>query len=372
MTERLFSTSISRRNFVAGVAGAAGGFLIDGESAAQTASENPRRIDTHLHIFPPMYVSMLKDIHVNAAGSDRWTLAKTIEDMDRYGTATAITSITLPGVWFGNAEMARKVARACNEYAAKLVSDYKGRFGMFAVVPLPDIDGSLREIEYAMDTLKADGICMYTQNTDEAKGFKDRSPGDPYFDPVHQELNRRKAVVYTHPKGPDCCSNLVPGVGGTMIEYGAATSRCIASLIFSGNTTKFPDTTWIFSHGGGVTPYVLERFLTGTAAEIVPGVVTKGQGGTGKLGDNPKNVPNGVLYELRKMYYDCAQCSNMVAMRALRTMVPVSQILSGTDFPFRSAGETGQGLVNSGVFNAAELRAVNRENAMRLLPRFKA
>ena len=360
--------SISRRSFVAGAAGA---LMLNRESAAQTAANNPRRIDTHLHIFPPEYVSMLKEINVTAAGSQNWTLAKTLEDMDRYGTATGITSITLPGVYFGSNDMARKVARVCNEYAAKLMSDYKGRFGMFAVVPLPDIDGSLREIEYAFDTLKADGICMYTQNTDESKGFKDRSPGDPYFDPVHQELNRRKAVVYTHPKGPDCCGNLVPGVGGTMIEYGAATSRCIASLIFSGNTTKFPDTTWIFSHGGGVTPYVLERFLTGTAAEIVPGIVTKGQGGTGKLGDNPKNVPKGVLSELRRMYYDCAQCSNMIAMRALRTMVPVSQILFGTDYPFRSAGETGQGLVASGVFDAAELRAVNRENAQRLLPRFR-
>ena len=371
MNKTQFARGFSRRNFLAGLAGAAGAFLLNGESAAQAPAENPRRIDTHLHIFPPTYVSMLKDINVNPGGSDGWTLSKTLEDMDRYGTAAAITSITLPGVWFGNAEMARKVARACNEYAAKLMSDYKGRFGMFAVVPLPDIDGSLREIEYALDTLKADGICMYTQNTDETKGFRDRSPGDPYFDPIHQELNRRKAVVYTHPKGPDCCNNLVAGVGGTMIEYGAATSRCIASLIFSGNTTKFPDTTWLFSHGGGVTPYVLERFLSGTAAEIVPGIVTKGQGGTGKLGDHPKNVPNGVLHELRKMYYDCAQCSNMIAMRALRTMVPVSQILFGTDYPFRSAGETGQGLVANGVFNAAELRAVNRENAMRFLPRFR-
>ncbi len=373
MSETHFAPYVSRRHFVAGLAAAAtGGMLLNRGLVAQAQADNSRRIDTHLHIFPPAYVSMLKEINVSPAGWDRWSLSKMIEDMDRYGTAQGVTSITLPGVWFGNAEMARKVARVCNEYAAKLASDYKGRFGMFAVVPLPDIDGSLREIEYAMDTLKADGICMYTQNTDEAKGFKDRSPGDPYFNPVHEELNRRKAVVYTHPKGPDCCSNLVPGVGGTMIEYGAATSRCIASLIFSGNTTKFPDTRWIFSHGGGVTPYVIERFLTGTAAEIVPGTVTKGQGGTGKIGDNPKNVPKGVLYELRKMYYDCAQCSNMIAMRALRTMVPVSQILFGTDYPFRSAGETGQGLVASGVFNAAELRAVNRENAMRLVPRFQA
>lgn len=372
MNHKQLTQSVPRRSFMAGAAGVAGALLLNRESAAQQTTENPRRIDTHLHIFPPMYVSMLKAINVNPAGSDGWSLSKTLEDMDRYGTATAITSITLPGVYFGDYDMAGKVARVCNEYAAKLVSDYKGRFGMFAVVPLPDIDGALREIEYALDTLKADGICMYTQNSDASKGFHDKYPGDSYYDPVHQELNRRKAVVYTHPKGADCCGRLVPGVGGTTIEYGASTSRCIASLIFSGNTTKYPDTTWIFSHGGGVTPYVLERFLRGTAAEIVPGIITKGQGGTGKLGDNPRNVPKGVLYELRRLYYDCAQCSNMLAMRALRTMVPVSQILFGTDYPFRSAGETGDGLVLGGVFNAGELRAISRENAMRLLPNWRA
>ena len=117
---------------MAGMAGAAGALMFDRESTAQTAAENPRRIDTHLHIFPPEYVSMLKAINVTPGGSQGWTLSKTIEDMDRYGTATGITSITLPGVYFGNNDMARKVARVCNEYAAKLMSDYKGRFGMFA------------------------------------------------------------------------------------------------------------------------------------------------------------------------------------------------------------------------------------------------
>ena len=166
MSRSEFARSLSRRSFVASAAGA---LMLNREAAAQTAADNPRRIDTHLHIFPPEYVSMLKDINVTAAGSQNWTLSKTMEDMDRYGTAVGITSITLPGVYFGSNEMARKVARVCNEYAAKLMADYKGRFGMFAVVPLPDIDGSLREIEYAFDTLKADGICMYTQNTDQSQ-----------------------------------------------------------------------------------------------------------------------------------------------------------------------------------------------------------
>ena len=288
-----------------------------------------------------------------------------------FGTATAITSITLPGVYFGNAEMARKVARDCNEYAAKLVADYKGRFGMFAVVPLPDIDGTLKEIEYAYDVLKADGICMYTQNADKKLGMEDRWPGHPFYDPMHQELNRRKAVIYTHPKVADCCTNLVKDVIDRSIEYGTNTARAAASLVMSGTTTRYPDETWIFSHAGGTLPYLIERFLADSAAEIVPGIITKGQGGDGKPGvGNPKNVPKGVLYEFRRFYYEVAQMANPVAMAALKNFAP-AQILFGTDYPFRSAGETGDGVAKSKVFSAAELRAINRDNALRFLPRFR-
>jgi 6-methylsalicylate decarboxylase len=137
-------------------------------------------------------------------------------------------------------------------------------------------------------------------------------------------------------------------------------------LIFSGSTTRYPDIQWIFSHGGGMMPYVIERFLTGTTADLVPGVVTKGQGT-----NPPAKVPKGVLYELRKMCYDTAQASNPVAMRALRTVVPVSQIVFGTDYWYRTAEETGKGLTTNKVFSAAELKAIDRGNAERILPRYK-
>ena len=123
-----------------------------------------------------------------------------------------------------------------------------------------------------------------------------------------------------------------------------------------------------------MTPFLIERFLNGTAEEVVPGIVTKGQGGSGVVGSGrTAKVPKGVLYELRQMYYDCAQTSNPIAMRALRTMVPLSQIVFGTDFPFRTTAETARGLDTCGVFNAAEIKAINRDNAVRLLPaRFKS
>lgn len=343
----------------------AGAVLSGRRSVAQAlaAPRSGRRgIDVHFHFTPPPFLAFLAE--QKQRSGLHWTLQESLEDMDRGGTETAITSITSPGIWFGDVDGVRKVARECNEYAAKLVTDYPRRFGIFATLPMPDVEGSLRETEYALDTLKADGICLWTN-------YEDKWLSDASFIPLYEELNRRKAVVYTHPKQANCCRNLVPNVNEVMIEYGTNTTRSIAGLIFNGLTTRFPDIRWIFSHAGGTMPFLIERFLNGTAAEIVPGLVTKGQGGTGKLGDNPARVPKGVLYEIQKMYYDTAQQSNPVAMRALRTVVPVSQILFGTDYPYRNTPEHVKGLVQGGVFNADELRAIDRDNAVRLLPRYK-
>jgi predicted TIM-barrel fold metal-dependent hydrolase len=126
------------------------------------------------------------------------------------------------------------------------------------------------------------------------------------------------------------------------------------------------DMTWIFSHGGGMMPFVIERFVSGTEVEIVPGIVTKGQGNI-----PPQKVPKGVLYELRKMYYDTAQATNPVAMGALRKVVPLSQIVYGTDYWYRSAAEASKGLTTNKIFADAELRAVNRENALKILPKYR-
>jgi predicted TIM-barrel fold metal-dependent hydrolase len=365
---------MTRRNFLDGLCSLTAALIL--ESSCSTALKpgysNPRRIDVHQHIWPPKYVSLAKESNVTIIPANGWTVDKALDDMDRSGTAAALTSITAPGLWFGNKDISRQAARESNEYAAQLARDHAGRFGVWAALPLPDIEGSLREIEYSFDTLKADGICMFTVYQDKAAGIEDRFLGHAMFDPIYQELNRRKAVVYTHPKEADCCLNIVPGVPATTIEYGANTTRTIASLIFSGSTSRFPDIQWIFSHAGGMTPFLIERFLNGTAEEVVPGILTKGAGGSGAIGSNrPANVPQGVLYELRKMYYDTAQATNPIAMRALRTLVPVSQIVFGTDFPFRNTAETGKGLTTCGVFNAKELEAIDRENAIRLFPRLK-
>lgn len=344
--------------------------------SAQRPAGTGRRIDVHHHFAPPEYVAFVtrhgrrigsipgrSDIRTTAFPG--WRFEEDLGDMEASGIETAFLSITTPGFLFGEREEVRRVVRQCNEYAARLMSDHPGRFGSCATIPLTDTEGALREIEYVLDTLKGDGFGVYSN-------YGDRWLGDPSFAPVYEELNRRRAVVVVHPIDPNCCRDLVPGLQSRLVEYGTDTARTIASLIFSGTTTRYPDIRWIFSHGGGTMPFLIERFLYGTAEEVVPGVVTKGQGGTGVVGSNPPpGVPNGALHEIRRLYFDTAQVANPVSLAALRSVVGISQIVFGTDYWYRSAQETVRGIVESKVFSPAELYAIDRGNMERLVPRLQ-
>ena len=170
-----------------------------------------------------------------------------------------------------------------------------------------------------------------------------------------EELNRRKAVVYTHPTAANCCANLMPDVPESIIEWGTDTTRTIASLVFSGTAARCQDMKIIFSHGGGTMPFLTERFV--------------------RLPLSNKNlaarVPNGVEYELKRFYYDTAQASHPMALASLTKLVPVSQIVFGTDFPYRTAADHVKGLTAYG-FSASDLARIDRENAVRLIPRLKA
>jgi predicted TIM-barrel fold metal-dependent hydrolase len=302
------------------------------------------RIDTHHHIAPPKFVEEMRALLLPPTLT--WSIERSLEDMDQAGVATSLTSITTPGVWIGDHAQGRRVARECNDYAARLVADYPGRFGMFAALPLPDIEASLREIEYGLDVLNADGVCLFTS-------YRDKWLGDPAFEPVIAELDRRRAVVYTHPEAPVCCRGLTPGINEAVIEYGADTTRAIAGILFTGTAARYPAIRWIFSHGGGVLPILCERFIR-----------------AGLLPQNKPHVPNGVMAELLRFHYDIAQTAHPPGLSAITKMVPVSQLLWGTDFPFRFGWEYVKALSEFGLSDA-DLRRIERENALILLPRWR-
>jgi predicted TIM-barrel fold metal-dependent hydrolase len=344
-----------RRRFLRGaaIAGAAGLLSAHGFGAQTTLSgSKPNRVDVHHHILPPPYMLQARDRILEISDRDHsallnWTPARAIEEMDRTGIATAITSLSLPGVWFGGAQAARSLARTCNDYAAQMTKDYPGRFGLFAAVPLPDVEGSLREIAYAFDVLKADGIGLVSN-------YDDKWPGDPSFAPVFDELNRRKAVVFIHPTAPSCCSHLMPGIAASTVEFLFDTSRAILSLLVNGTLSRFPDIRFIFCHAGGTMPMLAAR--TNAFVE--------------RHKDVAERVPDGVAVELRKLYYDVANSVNPSSMAALMKLVPTSQLLFGSDFPYVPPAVTANQLDHFGL-SASELEAINRENAAHLFPRLR-
>ncbi len=342
------ATGVGRREFLAGMTAlGASTLLTRREAEAQMATVKPHRIDVHHHHTPPPYVAAITARNIPGPVRN-WTPEKSLADMDKGGVATSLTSITTPAMRFLDDAGARKLARECNEYTAKLVADSKGRFGMFAVMPMPSVEGTLQEIAYALDTLKAHGIALLTS-------YGDKWLGDPAFTPVMEELNRRQAVVYTHPTTANCCGNLIPDVPESIIEWGTDTTRTIASLVFSGTAARFRDVKMIFSHGGGTLPFLTERFVR------LP-LINKSLAA---------RVPDGVEAELKRFYYDTAQAAHPYALASLTKLIPLSQIVFGTDFPYRTAIDHVKGLTDYG-FSASDLAAIDRDNAVRLMPRLKA
>jgi predicted TIM-barrel fold metal-dependent hydrolase len=348
---------IGRRRFLAsGMAAAAATTLAAPRVFAQAPATKPpaKRIDIHHHFLPPEYMKeeheRINFTHGNVSSNQMmaWSPSQSLEVMDANGIATAIVSQTTPGVWFGDAEKARRAARMWNDYAAEQIKTYPGRYGLFAPIPLPDTDGSLKEIEYALDTLKADGIGLVST-------YDGKYLGDASFAPVFAELNRRKAIVYVHPTVAACCGSVLPAVIPQAIEFPFDTTRTIASLIINGTIIKNPDIRFIFSHGGGATP-----MLAGRMAET--------------LGHRPNSAevtPHGVGAELRKLYYDTASAASPGAMAALRIMAEPSHILFGTDYPFVKAASGVEELLETQM-SAAERDAIDRGNAISLLPRLGA
>lgn len=329
------------------IAGSLAALAVSG-ARAQTPAK-PHRIDVHHHFAPPAWLAEVRGREMLQRANTEWTPARSIEDMDKGGVASAMVSVTNPGLWFGDKEATRRVSRACNEYGARLVQDHPRRFGLFAAMPLPDVDATLREIEYAYDTLRADGVHLFTS-------YGDVWLGNAAFEPVMAELNRRKAVVHVHPTAANCCKNLIPDVPPGIMEYGADTTRAILGVTFSGAAARYPDIRFIWSHAGGTAPFLAGRIERGAAA----------------LKDRDTRLPNGVLHELRKFHYDTAGAANAGALVSLLKLVSVAQVVFGTDFPpGGGSADVARSLATVG-FTEADMRAIDRDNAVKLLPRFAA
>jgi len=350
-----------RREFIAalGAMGTAAG-VSDWTSYAQP-SPSARRIDVHHHFAAPGWKTRMAETRRQGWDTfQMYDVSRSLDAMDRAGIQTAIISTSTPGLWFtddfaAERQAAIALAREVNEYAAGVAGDHRGRYGFYAALPLPDVDASLREIEYAFGTLKADGIGMLTS-------YGDIWLGDDRLRPVFDELNRRGAIVFTHPTDAACCHALANS-NPSVVEWFTDTARTIQSLLVEqadqkgvSAATRYNNVNFIWSHGGGAL-VAMTRIVGNVSADA--------------LAATPP--ADSRLHHIRRFYYDTAGAANPLVMPALKKLLGgTSHILYGTDYPF--GGQDGPSGITKGMqavgFAVDELQGIDRANAARLFPRY--
>jgi 6-methylsalicylate decarboxylase len=348
----------SRRRFLQGAASAAAGA---GVAAAVTAPahahDRPRRpvakIDVHAHYLPADYRQALIDN--GQAQPDgfpvlpTWSPAAHLAMMDQIGITTSMLSVSSPGVTFG--VDAASWARRVNETGAATVRRYPERFGLFATLPLPDVDAALDELRHAFDSLKADGVVLLTN-------FDEVYLGDSRFEPVFAELNRRKAVAFIHPTSPACFEKTSLGYPRPVLEFLLDTTRAVANMVLNGTLTKYADIRLIVPHSGAALPVVADR-LAGFAGLFPLG------------GHEPKDID--VLGTLQRLYYEVgAGFPFPRQISALLDLVDAGRLLYGTDFPFGAVAgieANAHALETTKLLKRRELDGVLSGNARRLFSR---
>ncbi|MGA9917526.1 MAG: amidohydrolase family protein [Paraburkholderia sp.] len=272
-----------------------------------------KRIDVHQHVVPPFWADALPVHGGDPSGwnSPVWSPQSAIDFMDSQRIATGVLSLTAPSVqgWAGQEK--RDMARRVNEYTAGLVAKHPDRFGNFATLPLPDIEGVILEIEYAFETLKVDGVVLLTN-------YHGQYLGDVVFEPLWAELDRRCAVVFVHPGKPAILT--IEGIPGPIVDYPFDTTRAAVQLVLNGVLSRHENVRIILSHAGGFLPYASHRF-----AELASAVRT----------DVP--APAEILQLFRRFYFDTALSSGPAALPSLMAFAGAGNVLYGSDFPYAPA-----------------------------------
>jgi aminocarboxymuconate-semialdehyde decarboxylase len=311
-------------------------------------------IDTHHHILPDFFWLETNDSHAPVGGLAplQWSKEAMISFMDDAGIDLAVTSVSTPGVHLGDSGKARSLARRCNEIAAELVHARPDRFGSFACLPLPDIDASLEEQSYALDVLKLDGLVLFTNS----RGVY---IGDAVLEPVFEELERRKAVVFVHPNpSPDAVAHSL-GLPDNLLDFPTDTNRAVAQMHYTNRFARTPDVKYVFSHAGGSIPFLAARFAIIDEMGFIAGGEQRGSAAD----------------MFRRMYWDTALSASDPVLRMLRDVVGIDQVLFGTDFPYLRrdlAVNAKQRILEGSALNHLEKDAVLGGNAARLFPRLRS
>jgi predicted TIM-barrel fold metal-dependent hydrolase len=309
-----------------------------------------RRIDVHAHYLPDLY----REAAI-AAGHEQpdgfpylppWTATDHLTLMDRLGIGTSILSISSPGVHFGDDSDARDLARAVNDEGHRVVTEHPGRFGLFASLPMPDVDGAIAEIRYCYEVLDVDGVALLTN-------VGGTYLGDEILEPVFDELDRRHARVFLHPTSPACWEHTALGRPRPMIEFLFDTTRAVVNLVLNGTISRHPGLELIVPHAGATLPVIADRVAAFSRILVDP------------------NSGVDVMADLARLHYDLAGYPVPRQLDAILALTTFEHLHYGSDWPFTPdvVAEAGAAALadvdDRGDFTLDELAA----NTTRLFPR---
>jgi predicted TIM-barrel fold metal-dependent hydrolase len=311
----------------------------------------PHRIDVHQHVVPPLYAAELPTHGGDPSGTviPIWSPQSAIDFMDSQQIATGMLSLTAPSVVRWYKIQRREMARRVNDYTADLVAGRPDRFGNLATLPLPDVDSALQELEYALDTLRADGVILLSN-------YGGKYLGDEAFEPLWAEFGRRQAVVFVHPGQPPLPT--APGVAGPLVDYPFDTTRAAVQLVLNGVVDRHPGARIILAHAGGFLPYASHRFAE-LASVFRPDAAP----------------PADILASFQRFYFDTALSSGPAALPTLKAFAGSDHILFGSDFPYAPAaiGASFTAKLDSYAgLTADEHKAISHGNAGTLFPRLRS
>ncbi len=312
------------------------------------------RIDVHQHVLPPFWVEGLRERKLPHRPPP-WSPESAVAFMDANGIATGILSLTAPGLTGWAEHEWRPVTRQVNEYVAGLAARRPDRFGNFAFLPLPDLDGALSEAAYALDTLGADGVTLLSN-------YGDRYLGDPWLEPLWAELDRRAAIVFVHPTR--LAQPELTGIAAPIVDFPFATTRAAVEMVMNGVMDRYRKMRVILSHGGGFLPYAAYRFAT---------LAVSGPPGSPKS-ETFETDTQRVLATFRRFYFDTALSSGPLALPSLQAFADPARILFGSDYPYAPGGisESFTAMLDgSELLTPPAIAAINRGNAGALFPKWR-
>ncbi|RPA80877.1 amidohydrolase 2 [Ascobolus immersus RN42] len=327
--------------------------------------DNNTVIDTHSHIIPDFLRQAMLDNGFTLSPDDSilsngvyippWTLDGHLNAMNQYGINYSVVSISAPGLIFLDKKPREqlKLTRKLNDYMYSLTKQYPTRFGAFCFLPIPQVKASIEEAKYCLDKLGFEGVGLLTN-------YNELMVGDKLFEPIFEFLNKRNVPLYIHPASvvAECWEKTTHGYGPAMIDFPIQSTRTLIHLFASGMRSKFPDFNIIFSHGGGVLPFIADR---------VGNFLSTPQNG----GYNSTEM----FEQFRAYYYDLASAVSKPTMAAIKEFISTDRLLVGSDYPF-TPGPAAAGFVRGAIANGKltpeEQLGYKNGNALRILPGIKA